>query len=123
MACLEELSRDELRSQVSKLKVMKYNDMKKLNKSQLINVINDNQNRLNNAPNLITTSESNENNVQNLQDIFPFEKSIFNKYKRFKHVTKQTIYENKSHNQSKELDVFFNKIKWQVLSDIDERKC
>uniref|UniRef100_A0A1I7XRZ2 Uncharacterized protein n=1 Tax=Heterorhabditis bacteriophora TaxID=37862 RepID=A0A1I7XRZ2_HETBA len=36
MARLEELSRDELRSQVSKLKVMKYNDMKRLNKNQLI---------------------------------------------------------------------------------------
>jgi hypothetical protein len=99
---------------------MRYDEMKRLNKNQLINVINENQNRLNNTPNTIITNESNENNVQNLQDIFPFEKSIFSECKRFKTVTKQTIYENKSHKQSKELDIFLKKIKWQVLSDIDD---
>lgn len=48
MVCFEELLRDELHSQVSKLKIMRYAKIKRLNKNQLINVINKNRNRLNN---------------------------------------------------------------------------
>lgn len=64
---------------------------------------------------------TNENDLQEFQDILTFKKSIFNEYEKFINVTKQTIYKNKSYRQLKELDVFINKIKWQVLSDIKEK--
>lgn len=122
MARLEELSRDELRSQVSSLRIMRYAEVRRLNKNQLINVITENRNRLNNnVQNPININENNINNAQELKDILPFENSIFNEYRKFKTVKKQTIYENRSHRQFKKLDVFLNKIKWQVLSDIEEK--
>jgi hypothetical protein len=99
---LEELSRDVLRSKVQQLKVLKYAEMKKLNKRELINCLRENENNLGRVdqPHL-SIVEKVSDEVSNVQE------NLANS-QPFRNIVIDNIYENK--NNSINLDEYLDKI-------------
>ena len=91
---LKKLSKDEIRSEVSKLnsklKLIKSVEIKKMKKQQMIDFLMEHE----------SDNPQNNNNHKikeiNLGEIFPFEKSTFSDYDEFNGLTRYTIYENES---------------------------
>src|SRR4051812_3287770 len=109
MENLEAMSRDNLRKQVVKLRLIKRREARKLNKPQLIDAIRKHQNQ---------PVKQSKPNLQ-LRDVFPFENSVFSDYKEFKDgVVKETVYVNET--KTSRVKKFFQRIKSQVLNDINK---
>lgn len=99
---LKKLSRDEIRSEVSKLnanlKLLKNEEIKKLKKQEMIDIILKHQFEAPQSSNINSNKGITSKKIEQiiLNEIFPFEESIFSDYDEFRGITRITTYENES---------------------------
>ena len=137
MDYLKKLSRDEIRSEVSKLnsklKLIKNVEIKKMKKQQMIDFLMEHESDNPQNKNKQDNNKHNNHKIKeiNLGEIFPFEKSIFSYYNEFNGITRYTIYENESNSinfddymgnfDKRNFDYFVKIIKKQTQKFLDKK--
>jgi hypothetical protein len=119
------MSRDALRSEVAKLKLIEPSILRKMKTNELRNILlfpyHDDYFEENNQPPRQQKRQVANNNREKLKDIFPFQNQVFRKVKEFRDSIKNTEYSSLNI-EAETLDDYLDKVQRFVLTDIIPNK-